>query len=207
MLWVIDGQHRIEGFRHAINDLGQTDLNDYHMPVVIISGLEIQQEAEQFRVINETAQKVRTDLARRILAMGGGTMEERRQLVEQRRMWEAVGANVAQMLNAAPESPLYQRIQGPNEKKTASHMVKELSFVTSLRPILTMHPYSRARSYRRRALTPLLPSLDRVHRDSLRPPGTSHLSRSGAEEEPDSSLPQWAGRPGYGAALPPREPT
>ena len=141
VLWVIDGQHRIEGFRHAIHDLGQTDLNDYPVPVIIISGLEVNQEAEQFRVINETAQKVRTDLARRILAMAGGTSEGRRQLIEQRRAWEAVGADIARILNTDPESPLYQRIQGPNEKKATSHMVKELSFVTSLRPILTTHPY------------------------------------------------------------------
>lgn len=141
VLWVIDGQHRIEGFRHAIHDLGQDELNDYPVPVIIISGLEVNQEAEQFRVINETAQKVRTDLARRILAMAGDTSEGRRQLIEQRRAWEAVGADVARILNTDPESPLYQRIQGPNEKKAASHMVKELSFVTSLRPILTVHPY------------------------------------------------------------------
>lgn len=141
VLWVIDGQHRIEGFRHAIHDLGQTELNDYTVPVIIISGLEVNQEAEQFRVINETAQKVRTDLARRILAMAGDTSEGRRQLIEQRRAWEAVGADVARILNTDPESPLHQRVQGPNEKKTASHMVKELSFVTSLRPILTTHPY------------------------------------------------------------------
>lgn len=146
VLWVIDGQHRIEGFRRAIQDLGQTELNDYPVPVIIISGLEVNQEAEQFRVINETAQKVKTDLARRILAMAGDTPEGRRQLIEQRRAWEAVGADAARILNTDSESPLYQRIQGPNQKKTTSHMVKELSFVTSLRPILTTHPYDGLRA-------------------------------------------------------------
>ena len=38
-LWVIDGQHRIEGFRYAIDELGLIRLKDFPIPVVIADGL------------------------------------------------------------------------------------------------------------------------------------------------------------------------
>jgi hypothetical protein len=116
-------------------------LRDYRIPVVIANKLELPQEAEQFRVINETAKKVRTDLARRLLAFAARTRDGRQQIRAQQRIWEATAAEVIEILNNDEESPLFRRIQGPNEKRTGSHTVRELSFSTSLRPILTTFPY------------------------------------------------------------------
>ena len=138
---MIDGQHRIEGFRYAIDELGLIRLKGFPIPVVIADGLTMPQEAEQFRVINETAKKVRTDLARRLLAFAARSREGRQQIRAQQRLWEAVAAEVIGMLNTDEESALYGRIQAPNEKKGVRHTVRELSFSTSLRPILTTFPY------------------------------------------------------------------
>lgn len=141
LLWVIDGQHRIAGFRHAIEEIGIARLRDYRVPTVIANGLTVEQEAEQFRVINETAKKVRTDLARRILALSARGREGRQQIRRQDRLWEATSADVIGALNRSEDSPLFGRIQAPNEKKVGRHIVRELSFSTSLRPILTTFPY------------------------------------------------------------------
>ena len=140
-LWVIDGQHRIEGFRYAIEEREHNLLRDFRVPVVIASGLTIEQEAEQFRVINETAKKVRTDLARRLLAFAARSSDGRRQIRAQQRLWEATAADVIEMLNSDEASPLRGRIQSPNERRGSWHTIRELSFSTSLRPILTTFPY------------------------------------------------------------------
>ena len=140
-LWVVDGQHRLAGLRAAIEEEEGSRFMDYPVPVVVTVGLDEPKEAEQFRVINETAKKVRTDLARRILAFSMSTREGRRQLRNQQRMWEATAAKVIDLLNSEESSPLRGRIQQPNEKKSARHTVRELSFSSSLKPILNTFPY------------------------------------------------------------------
>jgi len=140
-LWIMDGQHRLEGFRYAIETQEISRMNDYTIPVVFASGLDVEQEADQFRVINETAKKVRTDLARRLLAISARSKDGRQQVRAQQRMWEANAADVIEFLNTNESSPLRGKIQPPNEKKTSQHTVRELSFSTSLRPILTTFPY------------------------------------------------------------------
>ena len=140
-LWVVDGQHRLAGLRAAIEAEEGLRFRDYPVPVVVTVGLDEPKEAEQFRVINETAKKVRTDLARRILAFSMSTREGRRQLRNQQRMWEATAAKVIDLLNSEESSPLRGRIQQPNEKKSARHTVRELSFSSSLKPILNTFPY------------------------------------------------------------------
>ena len=140
-LWVVDGQHRLAGLRAAIEEDEDLRFKDYPIPVVVTVGLDEAREAEQFRVVNETAKKVRTDLARRILALLMSTREGRQQLRSQQRMWEAISAQVIDLLNTDENSPLHGRIQQPNEKKSARHMVREVSFSSSLKPILNTFPY------------------------------------------------------------------
>lgn len=140
-LWVVDGQHRLAGLRVAIEEEEDLRFKDYLIPVVVTVGLDEAKEAEQFRVINETAKKVRTDLARRILALSMSTRAGRNQLREQQRMWEATASQVIDLLNSDENSPFHRRIQQPNEKKSARHTVRELSFSSSLKPILNTFPY------------------------------------------------------------------
>ena len=141
-LWVVDGQHRLGGFEYAIRNQGYERFNDYTLPVVIMIGLPTEEEAEQFRVINETAKKVRTDLARRLLAfVSRSSREGRLQIRVQGRVWEAAAAEVIDVLNSHDDSAWRGRIQQPNEKKNPGHTIRELSFSTSLRPILNTFPY------------------------------------------------------------------
>ena len=142
-LWIVDGQHRLYGFKKAVADLGLERLNDYQLPVVIVENPSIEDEANQFRVINENMKKVRTDLARRILAMriAGLGRSVRQEIRQSGRLWEATAVDILNSLNKDEDSPWLDRIQAPNIRKQPQHAIRELSFSTSLKPVLNERPY------------------------------------------------------------------
>lgn len=131
ILWQVDGQHRLAGFQVAIEEDGNHFLSDFQLPVVIVEGLSPIEEAEQFRVINETAKKVRTDLARRLLVLAA-QIHGRSSVIRIGREWEVRATDIVEILVNTPESPWFGRIQRPNEKKNSTHVVRELSFSNSL---------------------------------------------------------------------------
>jgi DGQHR domain-containing protein len=140
-LFEVDGQHRLAGFRISINDQGIQRLSEFPLVVTIIdNGSEIL-EAEQFRTINETAKKVRTDLARRILTRMAHQMRLPFRAIDIARKWEVRATDIIGLLKNDPESPFYNRIQAPNQRKSSTHTIKEQSFGDSLRPLLTSHPF------------------------------------------------------------------
>lgn len=141
VLWEVDGQHRLAGFRRVIEEDGVERFRDYILPVVIMEGSSMESEAEQFRIINETMKKVRTDLARRILAMMGRSLAGRREIISVGRGWEATSVDILNILNTDRDSPWYGRIQPPNTRKQASHTIRDASFSTSLKPVLTQRPF------------------------------------------------------------------
>ena len=111
-LWIVDGQHRLYGFKKAVADLGLERLNDYQLPVVIVENPSIEDEANQFRVINENMKKVRTDLARRILVMriAGLGRSVRQEIRQSGRLWEATAVDILNSLNKDEDSPWLDRI-------------------------------------------------------------------------------------------------
>lgn len=141
IMYTVDGQHRIEGIRIAIEEHDQEWVRDYRVPTVIVDGLSVVDEATQFRVINETAKKVRTDLARRILARAAREAGGQVDVIKMGRMWEVRATEVIECLLADPSSPWVGRVQRPNEKRTPLHTIKELSFSNSLKPIVDTFPY------------------------------------------------------------------
>ena len=149
-LWIVDGQHRIYGFKRAIEEQELKRLNEYPLPVVIVENPSLEDEANQFRVINENMKKVRTDLARRILAMrlAGLGQAGRQEIRQSGRLWEAVAVDVLKCLNEDEDSPWRGKIQTPNTRKLPQHVIRELSFSTSLKPVLTERPYRTWTSHR-----------------------------------------------------------
>jgi DGQHR domain-containing protein len=139
VLWIVDGQHRVAGLKKAIEEDGVARLADFRLPVVLMEFEDVEEEAHQFQLINENMKKVNTDLARRLLAMrlAKGGAEARKQIKQSRRLWEAESIEVLEALQGSPGSVWYGKIQPPNTKKTSAHVVRSLSFSTSLRPILT----------------------------------------------------------------------
>jgi len=142
VLWEVDGQHRLAGLAVAIEENGEEELRDYLVPLVIMEGLSETEEANQFRVINETAKKVRTDLARRILLQAAQEAGGRAEVAKMGRMWEVRATEVIDHLLSDPRSPWRERIQRPNQKRQKLQTVKELSFSNSLKPIVDSFPYS-----------------------------------------------------------------
>lgn len=141
-LWIVDGQHRVGGLQRSLEE-GVERLKDYPVPTVIVEFADEEEEANQFRVINETMKKINTQLARRLLALRVGQRggQGRRAVREAGRMWEAKSVDVIQAIAQAEGSPWHGRIQPPNQKKEPGHVVRELSFSTSLKPILTTYPF------------------------------------------------------------------
>ena len=139
VLWIVDGQHRIAGLKKAIEEDGVERFADFRLPVVLMEFDDVEEEAHQFQLINENMKKVNTDLARRLLAMrlAKGGAEARRQIKQSRRLWEAESIEMLEALQRRPGSVWEGKIQPPNTKKSSAHVVRSLSFSTSLRPILT----------------------------------------------------------------------
>jgi DGQHR domain-containing protein len=136
-LYIVDMQHRLGGFQHAIEEDNAAELEDYPLPITIADGLSLLEEVDQFDLINTTQKKVRTDLARRLKVIQSSDTDHRNRLDESGKLWEARGAKIADILNKS-DGVWKGRIMAPNASKKESPraIIKETSFVTSLKPIL-----------------------------------------------------------------------
>ena len=144
-LWIVDMQHRLGGFERAIYDDQRHDLGDFPVVATIADGLSKLEEIEQFEIINTTQKKVRTDLARRLMSVQASSSGEKRLEFEAKGiMWQAKGPIVADWLNRHG-SIWRERIQPPNKsKREMPHaIVRETSFVTSMKPVLQQPLFSR----------------------------------------------------------------
>jgi len=137
-LWVVDGQHRVEGFRFATQQDPEVGLMLMNQP----SGY---QEAWQFITINKTQKGVRTDLAERFLDQalkreGRAALQDMRDQGALRGMlrnieWVGKALAIADELNAGRGHAWYGKIRLPNEPKYGT-LVAQKSFTDSLEPIL-----------------------------------------------------------------------
>jgi len=143
-LWIVDMQHRLGGFQCAIEEDMRTDLQSFPLLVTIADGLTKLEEVDQFDILNTTQKKVRTDLARRLKALQVKNDPTRRLQFEQKgKLWEAEGAVIASLLNSR-SGVWCGRIIPPNKSKSEcpGAVIRETSFVTSLKPVL-ITPYFR----------------------------------------------------------------
>lgn len=131
-------QHRLGGLERAIYDDQRHDLGDFPVVATIADGLSKIEEIEQFELINTTQKKVRTDLARRLMSVQALASRDKEDEFEAKGiMWQAKGPIVADWLNRNG-TVWRDRIQPPNKSKREmpNAIVRETSFVTSLKPIL-----------------------------------------------------------------------
>ena len=135
-LRVIDGQHRREGLRYAIEEKHESALEYLPIPVVIIEVTDRVEEMDQFRIINGTAKSVRTDLVNAILT---AIAEERgEESIPEKDRWKVVVTKVVDALNRREDSPWRDRLVMPDEIGTASapgKITRATSAITSIRPI------------------------------------------------------------------------
>lgn len=144
-LWIVDMQHRLGGLERAIYDDQRHDLGDFPVVATIADGLSKLEEIEQFELINTTQKRVRTDLARRLMSVRALSSRDTAEDFESRHiMWQARGPIVADWLNR--HGTIWrERIQPPNKSKREmpNVIVRETSFVTSLKPVLNQPLFSR----------------------------------------------------------------
>ena len=143
-LFVVDGQHRVEGIRIALRGLirGGRLSPDFMLPVVIICPKFIDSneaprfiEAKQFVVINRTQKRVRVDLSDRFIAKL--TDQQRRELailgsldiLERTR----AAVEIADNLNSRSDSVWHDNITLPGSTRK---IISQRSFTQSLEPIL-----------------------------------------------------------------------
>ncbi len=137
--YIVDGQHRIAGFRHALEAFGRTELRQFTLPVIVMANVRKYDEVEQFFLVNSTSKRIKTDLAQRLLTeMAAQNDRMRTSVVGKGQGWILRAVRIADLLNKLPGSPWEGRIQRPNERKIGEIMIAESSFTQSMRPILDM---------------------------------------------------------------------
>ena len=145
-LYIVDGQHRMLGFKHAREELGQDSLGDFRLPVVILCDADKVGELTQFHLVNSRQKKIATNLA---FALLGTVVEDRpsiaQMLVGPRGAWKMRALTIAVALNEAkdPQNVWEGRISLPNEPKTPTAAATLASFVNSLKPFFSRaYPHS-----------------------------------------------------------------
>jgi DGQHR domain-containing protein len=136
-LQVVDGQHRIAGLRYAIEEKGETALEDFSIPFVIIETPDRYIEMDQFRIINGTAKSVRTDLVNAIITAMATSKGE--SIIREKDRWKVVVTRVVDRLDKDPKSPWRGLILMPDEagspKGSNGKVVRATSFMTSIKPV------------------------------------------------------------------------
>ena len=136
-LFIVDGQHRVAGLRHAIENLEDERATHFTLPAVIMAGMPKFDEVQQFYIVNSTSKRIKTDLAERLLT----EMAEQDDTVKKDRI---IGKGKAYLLRAIKivdilneqAGPWEGRIQQVNKRKVGGVMITESSFNESLKPIL-----------------------------------------------------------------------
>ena len=133
-LRVIDGQHRLEGLRYAIEEKGHLPSANMQIPVVILEVADRMEELEQFRIINGTAKSVRTDLVNSILTALAQNQGE--DTVATKDRWKVVVTIAVDHLDKVT-SPWKNRLLMPDQviKDFPDKIARATSAMTSIRPI------------------------------------------------------------------------
>lgn len=144
-LFLVDGQHRMEGFKYAIQQKGMEHMYHFEVPVVIMSNVDKTTEMEQFRIVNGTQKSVRTDLVNMILSALAEARGDK--AIDAADAWRVVASRCVEALNKDVDGPWFDRIVMPDSraynnkekkedpKKVHLRIVRATSFMTSLRSL------------------------------------------------------------------------
>jgi len=130
-LEIIDGQNRVYGIEHAINqadDKGAEELRNMVLPVVVLPDVTKLEEMRVFFIVNDRQKAVPTDLVDHLLlesltASRPTTARERAR---------AQATEIAAFLAREKGGPWYQRIKLPDEPALKAYQLKLHPFVASL---------------------------------------------------------------------------
>ncbi len=134
-LRIIDGQHRTEGLRYAIEEKGHQPSASMQVPVVIMEVSDRAEELDQFRIINGTAKSVRTDLVNSILtALAEHQVEDS---VAPKDRWKIIVTKVVDIMDRTAGSPWEDMLLMPDMvgRDFPDKIARATSVMTSIRPI------------------------------------------------------------------------
>lgn len=136
-LYIIDGQHRFEAWGDLMDSHVYKELEDYEIPLVVLSGFEEIDEVAQFHIINSRQTKVKTDLAHRhYLALSKS--KKTAGLVREEDTWIPRANVVANQLNEEIDG--VWKVQMLNANETMPDIRRKLpigvsGFASSLKPL------------------------------------------------------------------------
>jgi len=136
-LFVVDGQHRIEGLKRIIESAepGERGFADYHLPVTVMLCKDIIDEMIHFVTINKQQKSVRTDLAERLLDV---VREKDPSLISDDKLRQAADERklrlmITKQLERRHGQPWYGRIALPSERRKGMKVASEGQVSKSLR--------------------------------------------------------------------------
>jgi len=137
-IYIVDGQHRIFGLSYAIEELELEEIRKFPIPVIITDQLNKIEEIRHFHIVNSTQKKVRTDLAERLLRILAEKDERVYDSLQARgKDWKLRAIRITDVLVDDINSPWYKRIKKPNQPSSSETIATQVSFTSSLRPVLT----------------------------------------------------------------------
>ncbi len=138
-LYVVDGQHRLEGLRFIYDDLKKKGSHlTFEFPV-IITNMSKYEEALQFAIINRTQKGLRTELVDLVLKKISTTEDPLRaqklpKIISRDLGWKTVAMSITDYLKTL--DIWKNKLQEPNEKKSPQNVATITTIVSSLEPVV-----------------------------------------------------------------------
>ena len=130
---VVDGQHRIEGLRQAIDK--KPDMRNFQLPVTIGSNLDSTHQMYHFYIVNTTQVPVEPSMVQQITSRFTQMVNVEdlpylpfwfRKRIDSRKDFKAL--RMVEFLSEHPDSPLYGRVQMANDPNSRNR-IKQSSIV------------------------------------------------------------------------------
>lgn len=134
-LHIIDGQHRMQAWIDLMKSGSYTDLENYEIPVVILSGFTELEEVIQFHIINSRQTKIKTDLAHNhyLRLMND---DKTKNLVADRDKWIPRANIITKSLNEKNNNIWFEKMFNANDTSDIKKRrpIALSSFTSSLKP-------------------------------------------------------------------------
>lgn len=140
MLYVVDGQHRLEGLKTAYQEkVDKKEKWNFDFPV-IFTQLSKYEEAVDFAVINKTQKGLKTDLTDRVLRKIADNESPFKRMslpknIRRDIQWRATATLISDYLDEHA-SVWKGRVIKPNAERTENSAVTETTLVASLEPVI-----------------------------------------------------------------------
>ncbi|WP_161969601.1 DGQHR domain-containing protein [Candidatus Methanodesulfokora washburnensis] len=141
-LYIVDGQHRIEGLKYAVSQ-GHVEFVDYPLPTVIMTHEDKVLEVSLFYKINKRQRGVPTEIAERNLqrilehpalkrTIEGSPVERKAEIMAGRYL------DIVDYLNSEPTSPWYNKIWIPGTERKGK-WIKQGVFAKAIGKMISRH--------------------------------------------------------------------